>query len=73
MIFYAIMKPTTNKEGERKMERISTSQALQIGGRAGRFGTQYENGEVTTFRRDDLPLLKKILAEPIEPIEVYEQ
>ena len=55
------------------MERISTSQALQIGGRAGRFGTQYENGEVTTFRRDDLPLLKKILAEPIEPIEVYEQ
>ena len=52
------------------MERISTSQALQIAGRAGRYGTQYEDGEVTTFRAEDLLLLKSILAEDVELIEV---
>ena len=51
------------------MDLISTSQALQIGGRAGRFGTEYENGEVTTFRKEDIPLLKEITSRMIEPIE----
>lgn len=37
-------------------------------GRAGRFGTQWEHGYVTTFRRTDLPTLKYLLAEKPEPI-----
>ena len=52
------------------MEKITTSQALQIAGRAGRFGTQYEDGEVTTFRKEDLPMLKVILGGTVDPIEV---
>jgi ATP-dependent RNA helicase SUPV3L1/SUV3 len=37
------MKPTLNERGEKEMDLISVSQALQIGGRAGRFGTQFES------------------------------
>lgn len=37
-------------------------------GRAGRFGTQWEHGYVTTFRRTDLPTLKYLLAEKPEAI-----
>lgn len=37
-------------------------------GRAGRFGTQWEHGYVTTFRRTDLPTLKYLLSEKPEPI-----
>lgn len=52
------------------MDTISTSQALQIAGRAGRFSSVFKEGEVTTMQRDDLPVLKEILGKPIEPIEV---
>ncbi|KAK6177920.1 hypothetical protein SNE40_012786 [Patella caerulea] len=69
IIFYAMMKPTLNEKGEREMDVISTSQALQIGGRAGRYGTEYENGEVTTFRSEDLQILKDVTSRLIEPIE----
>jgi hypothetical protein len=31
-----------NERGEKEMDIISVSQALQIAGRAGRYGTQYE-------------------------------
>lgn len=37
-------------------------------GRAGRFGTQWEHGYVTTFKRTDLPTLKYLLSEKPEPI-----
>lgn len=53
------------------MDAINTSLALQIGGRAGRYGTQFEIGEVTTFRRKDLALLKDIVNRPIDIIEVF--
>lgn len=51
------------------MEPISTSQALQISGRAGRFSSKFNEGEVTTMHRDDLPVLKEILSQSVEPIE----
>lgn len=38
-------------------------------GRAGRFGSQWENGFVTTFKPIDLPTLKFLLGEKPEPIE----
>lgn len=36
-----------------------------------RFGTQYENGEVTTFHSHDVSLLKKLMNTHIEAIEVH--
>lgn len=52
------------------MDVLTPSQALQIAGRAGRYGTHFENGEVTTYRREDLLLLKDVTSRIIEPIEV---
>ncbi|CAL1527295.1 unnamed protein product [Lymnaea stagnalis] len=68
VVFYSVMKPMLNEKGEREMDLISTSQALQIAGRAGRFNTAYEHGEVTTFYPKDLKILQDILNQPIEPI-----
>lgn len=36
------MKLTINDKGEKEMDTISVSSALQIAGRAGRYGTQWE-------------------------------
>eukprot|EP00057_Strongylocentrotus_purpuratus_P017396 XP_011671870.1 PREDICTED: ATP-dependent RNA helicase SUPV3L1, mitochondrial [Strongylocentrotus purpuratus] len=69
VIFKSLIRPYINEKGEKEMHRLTTSQALQIAGRAGRFRTQFEEGEATTFHGDDLPLLKEILANPVEKIE----
>lgn len=69
IIFNTLVKPNVNEKGEKQMERISTSQALQIAGRAGRFSSKFKEGEVTTMHRDDLPVLKEILSQSVEPIE----
>ncbi|KAL3183001.1 hypothetical protein MRX96_006794 [Rhipicephalus microplus] len=52
-----------------KMDTISTSQALQIAGRAGRYGSRYEVGRATTMKPQDLPALKQILGASVEQIE----
>lgn len=52
------------------MDTISTSQALQIAGRAGRFSSMFKEGEVTTMHREDLPVLKEILSRSVDPVEV---
>ena len=70
IIFYSVMKPMMNDKGEIEMDLISTSQALQIAGRAGRYNTVYEHGEVTTFYSKDLHILKDIVKQPIEPVMV---
>uniref|UniRef100_A0A3Q3IUL8 ATP-dependent RNA helicase SUPV3L1, mitochondrial n=1 Tax=Monopterus albus TaxID=43700 RepID=A0A3Q3IUL8_MONAL len=69
IIFNSLVKPNVNEKGEKQMEPISTSQALQIAGRAGRFSSKFKEGEVTTMHRDDLPVLKEILSHSVEPIE----
>uniref|UniRef100_A0AAX7V2E7 RNA helicase n=1 Tax=Astatotilapia calliptera TaxID=8154 RepID=A0AAX7V2E7_ASTCA len=68
-IFLDLVKPNVNEKGEKQMETISTSQALQIAGRAGRFSSKFKEGEVTTMHRDDLPVLKEILSHSVDPIE----
>lgn len=42
--------------------------ALQIAGRAGRFGTKWEHGYVTTFKPTDIVTLKYLLSQSPEPI-----
>ncbi|XP_027871664.1 ATP-dependent RNA helicase SUPV3L1, mitochondrial [Xiphophorus couchianus] len=69
IIFNSLVKPNINEKGEKQMETISTSQALQIAGRAGRFSSVFKEGEVTTMHRDDLPVLKEILSHSVDPIE----
>ncbi|XP_072484862.1 ATP-dependent RNA helicase SUPV3L1, mitochondrial isoform X2 [Notamacropus eugenii] len=69
IIFNSLIKPSINEKGEKEMEPISTSQALQISGRAGRFSSKFKEGEVTTMYPEDLKLLKEILNKPVEPIE----
>ena len=59
-----------NEQGEKEKDAVTTSQALQIAGRAGRFASAFPDGEVTTFRRDDLPLLKDIVSRQVETIKV---
>lgn len=68
IIFYSLIKPTVNEKGEKEMDTISVSQALQIAGRAGRYGTQWENGFVTTYKPEDLHTLKALLSSVPEPI-----
>ena len=53
-----------------ELDVISPSSALQIAGRAGRFNTEYANGEVTTYKGQDLLVLKTLLDTPVEKIEV---
>ncbi|KAM4744398.1 ATP-dependent RNA helicase SUPV3L1, mitochondrial [Anableps anableps] len=69
IIFNSLVKPNINEKGEKQMETISTSQALQIAGRAGRFSSIFKEGEVTTMHRDDLTVLKEILSHSVDPIE----
>ncbi|XP_030271442.1 ATP-dependent RNA helicase SUPV3L1, mitochondrial [Sparus aurata] len=69
IIFNSLIKPNINEKGEKQMDTISTSQALQIAGRAGRFSSKFKEGEVTTMHRDDLPVLKEILSQSVDPIE----
>ncbi|XP_005185526.2 ATP-dependent RNA helicase SUV3 homolog, mitochondrial [Musca domestica] len=69
IIFYSLVKPSMNEKGEREIDTISVSSALQIAGRAGRFRTQWEHGYVTTFKADDLPTLRKLLAQTPEPLK----
>ncbi|XP_004846237.1 ATP-dependent RNA helicase SUPV3L1, mitochondrial isoform X1 [Heterocephalus glaber] len=69
IIFYSLLKPTINEKGEKEIEPITTSQALQIAGRAGRFSSQFKEGEVTTMNHKDLGLLKDILSRPVDPVK----
>lgn len=68
IIFYSLIKPTVNEKGEKEMDLISVSQALQIAGRAGRYGTQWDKGFVTTYKPADLNTLKSILSKTPEPL-----
>ncbi|XP_062852405.1 ATP-dependent RNA helicase SUPV3L1, mitochondrial [Trichomycterus rosablanca] len=69
IIFNSLLKPSVNEKGEKELDTISTSQALQISGRAGRFSSMFKEGVVTTMHRDDLPVLKEILNRPVDPVE----
>ena len=50
------------------MDLISVSQALQIAGRAGRYGTAWETGYVTTFHQEELHALASLLKQTPDDI-----
>lgn len=58
-----------NEKGEREIDTISISSALQIAGRAGRYRTQWEHGYVTTYRSEDLDILKNLLKQKPDPLK----
>ena len=73
IVFYSLLKtqtPNTIKYYHPRRsistDFLTTSQALQIAGRAGRYRTLYEDGFVTTFSHSDLDVLMEILKMPME-------
>lgn len=68
IIFSSMHKTILNSNDEKELELISTSMALQIAGRAGRFKSGSDLGYATTLNKDDLPILKKTLKEVVSPI-----
>ncbi|XP_076172013.1 suv3 RNA helicase [Ptiloglossa arizonensis] len=68
IVFYSLCQPTLNEKGEKEIDTISVSSALQIAGRAGRYNTQWKEGFVTTFKPEDLHVLKQLLSQEPEPI-----
>lgn len=68
VIFQSIEKVHIDEKGNMSKGIISVSQALQIAGRAGRYNTEYETGYVTTMKKEDLSILRRILSTPVEPI-----
>ncbi|XP_040574555.1 ATP-dependent RNA helicase SUV3 homolog, mitochondrial [Lepeophtheirus salmonis] len=63
IIFYSMTKIQLLENGDKEMDTISVSQTLQIAGRAGRFNTQWETGYVTTFREEELKVLKELMVQ----------
>ena len=61
IIFYSIYKVQLTAEGDKEVDLISVSQSLQIAGRAGRYGTAWETGYVTTFKQEELKKLTELL------------
>ncbi|KAI0990196.1 hypothetical protein GJ496_011982, partial [Pomphorhynchus laevis] len=69
IVFYSLSKPQLTESGDNAINIISPSQAMQIAGRAGRFNTQFEDGEVTTFRSNDLSTLKGLVLKGIDDVK----
>jgi len=68
IVFYSIYKIQMTQDGDKEVDLISVSQALQIAGRAGRFGTAWETGYVTTFKPDELKPLQDLLKQTPDEI-----
>ncbi|CAO3632708.1 unnamed protein product [Mucor hiemalis] len=65
-----IVFTTVEKYDGKSFRYVSIPQLKQIAGRAGRFGTAYNEGEVTTLKPSDLEYVKECVAAPIIPLEM---
>ncbi|KAI7904750.1 P-loop containing nucleoside triphosphate hydrolase protein [Cokeromyces recurvatus] len=65
-----IVFSTVQKYDGNSFNYISVPQLKQIAGRAGRFGTAYDKGEVTTLHPHDLAYIKECVNAPIIPLEM---
>lgn len=68
IVFQALTKGVRNSFGIIENSRLTTPAALQIAGRAGRFGLQ-ESGEVTTLYDKDISVLHELLSNPKDDIK----
>ena len=66
----AILHLQLTESGEKTMDVISVSQALQIAGRAGRFGTKWETGHVTTFKQEEIKVTHSYIYYVINVINI---
>ena len=64
---YPSNKLQLTESGEKTMDTISVSQALQIAGRAGRFGTKWETGHVTTFKQEEIKVTLQLNLTSCQP------
>ncbi|WOL20289.1 ATP-dependent RNA helicase SUV3L, mitochondrial [Canna indica] len=64
VVFYSLAKYNGDK-----MVPVPSSQVKQIAGRAGRRGSVYPDGLVTTFNLDDLDYLIECLQQPFEEVK----
>jgi hypothetical protein len=69
IIFFSLKKRVTTLDGEVMVKTIEPYEALQIGGRAGRYGMSDGIGQVTTLHAKDLRLLKALMQTPLKTIE----
>lgn len=65
-----IIFEATEKFDGSVVRTLSLTQLKQIGGRAGRFGTEYAVGLATTLLQRDIPTLKRAMAAPMIDIKV---
>ena len=70
IVLFTVTKTVVRENGDKEITLIPPTAALQIVGRAGRYGTEFEHGHVTTFLKRDLPTLNNILNTPVESIQV---
>ena len=68
IVFFSIHKIQMTADGEKEIDLVTVSQAKQIAGRAGRYGTAWDTGYVTTFKQEDLGPLTKLLDDTPEEI-----
>ncbi|KAI8390268.1 P-loop containing nucleoside triphosphate hydrolase protein [Blakeslea trispora] len=64
-----IIFTTVDKFDGKTFRRVSMPQMKQIAGRAGRFGTAYSDGEVTTLHPKDIQYLQECVEAPTIPLE----
>ncbi|XP_076813131.1 ATP-dependent RNA helicase SUPV3L1, mitochondrial-like isoform X1 [Clavelina lepadiformis] len=69
IIFNDVRKTTLVKGGERVKAPLTPYHALQIAGRAGRFGSQYPDGAVTTMKAEHINTLHRLLRTKVPDIE----
>uniref|UniRef100_A0A1I7YB81 ATP-dependent RNA helicase SUV3 homolog, mitochondrial n=1 Tax=Steinernema glaseri TaxID=37863 RepID=A0A1I7YB81_9BILA len=62
VIFHSVNRPPNN-------ELIPNYSALQIAGRAGRYGTTFDDGRAMTLKHEDIGILRDILSQPVADIE----
>jgi len=64
-----IVFSTLTKFDGRTMVQLTSSQAKQIAGRAGRYGSNHPNGEALTFRKEDSKVLHSLVSAPTQDIK----
>ncbi|KAK0429328.1 hypothetical protein QR680_011322 [Steinernema hermaphroditum] len=62
VIFHSVTRPPNN-------ELLPNYSALQIAGRAGRYGTAFDDGRAMTLKHEDIGILRDILSQPVADIE----